>query len=81
MTISTSVVGTSKKTKIKQYHRVGRTLRTETTIDDARDFGVGKRLCNLPQRIEIGFRPTDVSWNVDQASCDSQIGEDTFAQV
>jgi hypothetical protein len=33
----------------------GRALRTETTINDTRDFGIGKRLTNLPALREIGF--------------------------
>jgi hypothetical protein len=37
-----------KNTKIKQYHKEGRALRTETTINDTRDFRIGKRLPNLP---------------------------------
>src|SRR5664280_505424 len=37
-----------KHSKIKQYHKEGRALRTETTINDSRDFAIGKRLCNLP---------------------------------
>ena len=37
-----------KKSHIKQYHKEGRALRTETTINDTRDFGIGKRLENLP---------------------------------
>ena len=44
-----------KHTVIKQYHKEGRALRTETTINDTRDFGVGKRLTNLPALREIGF--------------------------
>src|SRR3954469_17263878 len=35
-----------KHSRIKQYHKEGRALRTETTINDTRDFGIGKRLCN-----------------------------------
>src|SRR3984957_12313839 len=31
-----------KNTKIKQYHKEGRALRTETTINNAKDFNVGK---------------------------------------
>src|SRR4051812_22214995 len=42
-------------TKIKQYHTEGRALRTETTINDTRDFGIGKRLTNLPALREVGF--------------------------
>jgi DNA-binding transcriptional ArsR family regulator len=44
-----------KHTKIKQYHKESRALRTETTINDSRDFGIGKRLTNLPALREIGF--------------------------
>jgi hypothetical protein len=44
-----------KHTRIKQYHKQGRALRTETTINDTRDFGIGKRLTNLPALREIGF--------------------------
>ena len=45
-----------KHTTIKQYHKEGRALRTETTINDTRDFGIGKRLVNLPALREIGFK-------------------------
>ena len=44
-----------KHTTIKQYHKEGRALRTETTINNTRDFGIGKRLTNLPALREIGF--------------------------
>lgn len=40
---------------IKQYHKEGRALRTETTINDSWDFNIGKRLVNLPALREIGF--------------------------
>jgi hypothetical protein len=43
-----------KHTTIKQYHKEGRALRTETTINDTRDFGIGRRLTNLPALREIG---------------------------
>lgn len=44
-----------KHTGIKQYHKEGTALRTETTINDTRDFRIGKRLVNLPALREIGF--------------------------
>ena len=44
-----------KHTTIKQYHKEGRALRTETTINDTNDFQIGKRLTNLPALREIGF--------------------------
>ncbi len=43
-----------KHTRIKQYHKEGRALRTETTINNTTDFGIGKRLTNLPALREIG---------------------------
>jgi hypothetical protein len=45
---------TYKNCGIKQYHKEGRALRTETTINDTRDFGIGRWLCNLPALREIG---------------------------
>jgi len=33
---------------VKQYQKEGRALRTETTINDAYDLGIGRRLDNLP---------------------------------
>lgn len=44
-----------KHTTIKQYHKEGRALRTETTINDSRDFGIRKGLVNLPALREIGL--------------------------
>jgi hypothetical protein len=44
-----------KHTTVKQYHKEGRALRTETTINDTRDFGIRKGLGNLPALREIGF--------------------------
>ena len=45
-----------KHTTIKQYHKEGRALRTETTINDTMDFEVRKGLVNLPALREIGLR-------------------------
>jgi hypothetical protein len=44
-----------KNSRIKQYHKLGRALRTETTINNTRDFGIGKRLHNLPALRKVGF--------------------------
>src|SRR5207342_2216663 len=44
-----------KHTQIKQYHKLGKALRTETTINQTTDFGLGKRLTNLPALREIGY--------------------------
>ena len=45
-----------KRTRIKQYHKEGRALRTETTINNTYDFYIGKNLRNLPALRRIGFQ-------------------------
>ncbi|MDH7502686.1 MAG: hypothetical protein QHJ82_08245 [Verrucomicrobiota bacterium] len=42
-----------KSFDLKQYFKEGRGLRTEGTINDPRDFGVGKSLKNLPHLKQI----------------------------
>ena len=44
-----------KHSRIKQYHKEGRALRTETVINDTYDFDVGRRLGNLEDLKKIGF--------------------------
>ena len=44
-----------KKTRIKQYHKEGQALRTETTINDTRDFAIGRRIENLQDLRKVGF--------------------------
>ncbi len=44
-----------KHSRIKQYHKEGQALRTETTINDPADFGLGKRLRTLPALRARGF--------------------------
>src|ERR1700756_6077349 len=43
-----------KKARIKQYHKEGQALRTETTINDTRDFDIGRRIENLDEPLNIG---------------------------
>jgi len=70
-----------KKSRIKQYHKEGRALRTETTINDTRDFGIGKRLKNLPALREVGFQANRRLLNVQTISQDCAVGEEVFRQV
>jgi hypothetical protein len=70
-----------KKSRIKQYHKEGRALRTETTINDTRDFGIGKRLCNLPALREVGFQANRRLLDVQTISHDCAVGEDVFSAV
>lgn len=43
-----------RRTKVKQYWKMDRALRTETTINDTYDFGIGRRLVNLPALVAVG---------------------------
>src|SRR6266511_1040672 len=63
-----------KNTKVKQYHKLDQALRTETTINDSRDFGIGKRLCNLPALREVGFSANRRLLAVQRLSHDPSIG-------
>jgi len=70
-----------KNTRIKQYHKEGRALRTETTINNTRDFGIGKLLKNLPALRQVGFRANRRLLDVQRVSHDCAIGEDAFDKV
>jgi hypothetical protein len=70
-----------KNTRIKQYHKEGRALRTETTINNTRDFGIGKLLRNLPALRQVGFQANRRLLDVQKVSHDCSIGEEAFERV
>jgi len=70
-----------KHTRIKQYHKEGRALRTETTINDARDFKIGKRLVNLPALRRIGFAANRRLLNLERLSHDCMLAEASFQAI
>jgi hypothetical protein len=74
-----------KRSRIKQYHKEGRALRTETTINDPHDFDfdfdIGKRLSNLPALRRIGFQANRRLLHVQRISQDCALGEDAFHGV
>ena len=70
-----------KHTTIKQYHKEGKALRTETTINNTRDFGIGKRLTNLPALREIGFCANRRLLRVQQLGHDPITGTDALAAI
>jgi hypothetical protein len=70
-----------KNTHLKQYHKTGGRgagLRTETTINNSYDFGVGRLLGNLPKLREIGFAANRRMLELEKASHDCRIGAQTF---
>ncbi len=70
-----------KKSKVKQYHKEGQALRTETTINDTYDFEIGRALKNLPALREIGFAANRRLLRVEQLSHDCLIGDDRLHTV
>ena len=70
-----------KHATIKQYHKEGRALRTETTINDTRDFSIGKRLTSLPALREAGFSATRRLLRLERLSHDPVTGAGQVAAV
>jgi hypothetical protein len=70
-----------KHTTIKQYHKEGRALRTETTINDTYDFAIGRRLTNLPALREIGFSANQRLLGVQRLRHDPADGTTTLAAI
>src|ERR1700692_4946136 len=70
-----------KNTRIKQYHKENRALRTETTINNTYDFGIGKRLHNLPKLREIGFAANRRLLEVERLSHDCILSEEALQAI
>lgn len=70
-----------KHTTIKQYHKEGRALRTETTINDTYDFAIGRRLTNLPALRQIGFSANRRLLDVQRLSHDPADGTTTLTAL
>ena len=70
-----------KNTHLKQYHKEGRGLRTETTINDTYDFDVGRRLKNLPALRQIGFRANRRVLEVERLTHDCHVGAEAFEKL
>src|SRR5215813_6102828 len=70
-----------KNARIKQYHKENRALRTETTINNTYDFGIGKRLHNLAKLRAIGFAANQRLIEVERLSHDCILSEDTLQAI
>ena len=55
--------------------------RSETTINDTRDFGVGRLLKNLPALRRIGFAANRRLLEIEQISHDCALGDDAFQHL
>jgi len=70
-----------KNTHLKQYYKQGRGLRTETTINNTYDFGLGRLLKNLPAVREIGRAANRRVLEVERVSHDCHIGAEAFDKL
>ena len=70
-----------KHSRVKQYHKDGRALRTETTINDPGDFDIRKGLSHLSALRKVGFQANRRLLDVQRISHDCAIGEAVFAGV
>ena len=70
-----------KNTHLKQYHKEGRGLRTETTINNTYDFRVGRRLKNLASLRQIGMAANRRVLEVEQLTHDCHIGAEAFEKL
>jgi hypothetical protein len=75
-----------KSSRIKRYFKqvpqvaqVG--VGTETTINNTRDFYIGKRLCNLPALRQVGFQANRRLLEVEYLSHDCAVGEEAMQQL
>lgn len=70
-----------KNTQIKQYHKEGRALRTETTINNPNDFDLGKGLTHLRDLARIGYTANRRLLRVQRLSHDPVAGADALHAV
>lgn len=76
-----------KKCSVKQYFKAeapraeGRALRTETTINDPTDLGVGKDISNLPYLQEIGREVNRRLLDVQRVSQDCTLSKESVDRV
>ena len=70
-----------KHSRIKQYYKEGRALRTETVINDSYDFGIGRRLRNLEDLQKIGFSANRRLLHVQSLSHDPLLGSEAFEDL
>jgi hypothetical protein len=70
-----------KSCDIKQYFKQNRALRTETTINNAKDFGIGKDIANLWQLRRIGSDINRRLLQVERVSQDCALDLETVDNI
>ena len=70
-----------KRSRIKQYYKEGRALRTETVINNTYDFDVGRKLHNLEKLASIGFAATRRLLRVQRVSHDATLAVQVLQEL
>jgi hypothetical protein len=72
-----------RASKVKQYFKEGRALRTETTVNDTRDFGIGRRLTaeNWDALVSIGHQVNQRFLDHQLAACQCAPDATTLQRV
>lgn len=70
-----------KRARVKQYFKEGRALRTETTINQPKDFGVNKNLAHLPYLQQIGRTINRRLLDVQRVSHDCHLSQASVERV
>lgn len=70
-----------KKSHVKQYFKDNRALRTETTINDPKDFGIGKDISNLPYIHLIGRNINRRLLDVQRLSCNCGLSGESVDRI
>lgn len=67
-----------KSSTLKQYFKQQRALRTETTVNNTRDFGIGRLIDNLPALREMAFAANRRLLDVQKLDHDPTLGQEEF---
>lgn len=72
-----------RHSKVKQYFKEGRALRTETTVNDTRDFGIGRLLTdqNWDALVQIGRQTNQRLLDAQLDACQCAPDADALARV
>lgn len=70
-----------KSSTIKQYFKQQRAIRTETTVNNTRDFGIGRKIENLLALRKMAFTANRRLLHVQQLDHDPTVGQDEFDRL
>jgi hypothetical protein len=70
-----------KSSTIKQYFKQQRAIRTETTVNNTRDFDLGRRIENLSALRQLAFAANRRLLHVQQLDHDPTVGQDAFDEL